>query len=165
MSRREYYEEQKLKKIVKVFAITLVLSIVAFLSIFVMYNKKLKTAWKGGKFMENKPSYEELLRLYKAEQDKNTKLEKALSEKDKEILELEAKMFEQNILINKLLKKIEDKDIKLKKQLCDRFGIKSDKKEKVVVNEAEELSTRKFKAKKKRGRKEGTQDASCFDVS
>ena len=42
MSRREYYEEQKLKKIVKVFAITLVLSIVAFLSIFVMYNKKLK---------------------------------------------------------------------------------------------------------------------------
>ena len=35
--------------------------------------------------MENKPSYEELLRLYKAEQDKNTKLEKALSEKKLEI--------------------------------------------------------------------------------
>lgn len=115
--------------------------------------------------MENKPSYEELLRLYKAEKDKNTKLEKDLFKKDKKILKLEAKMFDQNILINKLLKKIEDKDIKLKKQLCDRFGIKSDKKEKVVVNEAEELSTRKFKAKKKRGRKEGTQDASCFDVS
>lgn len=42
MRRKEYYEEQKLKKIVKVFAITLVLSIVAFLSIFVMYNKRLK---------------------------------------------------------------------------------------------------------------------------
>lgn len=42
MRRKEYYEEQKLKKLVKVFAITLVLSIVAFLSIFVMYNKKLK---------------------------------------------------------------------------------------------------------------------------
>lgn len=42
MRRKEYYEEQKLKKLVKVFAITLVLSIVTFLSIFVMYNKKLK---------------------------------------------------------------------------------------------------------------------------
>lgn len=42
MRRKEYYEEQKLKKLVKVFAIALVLSIVAFLSIFVMYNKKLK---------------------------------------------------------------------------------------------------------------------------
>ena len=63
--------------------------------------------------MKNKPSYEELLRLYKAEKDKNTKLEKDLFKKDKKILKLEAKMFEQNILINKLLKKIEDKDIKL----------------------------------------------------
>lgn len=42
MRRREYYEEQKMKRLVKVFAITLVLSIVAFLSIFVMYNKRLK---------------------------------------------------------------------------------------------------------------------------
>lgn len=42
MRRREYYEEQKLKKIVRAFAVTLVLSIVVFLSIFVMYNKKLK---------------------------------------------------------------------------------------------------------------------------
>lgn len=42
MRRREYYEEQKLKKLVKVFSITLVLSIVVFLSIFVMYNKRLK---------------------------------------------------------------------------------------------------------------------------
>ena len=56
--------------------------------------------------MENKPSYEELLRLYKAEKDKNTKLEKDLFKKDKKILKLEAKMFEQNILINKLLTKM-----------------------------------------------------------
>lgn len=42
MKRREYYEEQKLKKLVRVFTITLILSIVVFLSIFVMYNKKLK---------------------------------------------------------------------------------------------------------------------------
>lgn len=42
MRRRENYEEQKLKRLVKVFSITLVLSIVVFLTIFVMYNKKLK---------------------------------------------------------------------------------------------------------------------------
>lgn len=42
MRRKEYYEEQKLKRLVKVFSITLVLSIVVFLSIFVMYNKRLK---------------------------------------------------------------------------------------------------------------------------
>lgn len=42
MRRKEYYEEQKLKRLVKVFSITLVLSIVVFLTIFVMYNKKLK---------------------------------------------------------------------------------------------------------------------------
>lgn len=42
MKRREYYEEQKLKKLVKIFSITLVLSIVVFLSIFVMYNKRLR---------------------------------------------------------------------------------------------------------------------------
>ncbi len=42
MRRKEYYEEQKLKKLVRVFTITLILSIVVFLSVFVMYNKKLK---------------------------------------------------------------------------------------------------------------------------
>lgn len=42
MRRKEFYEEQKLKRLVKIFSITLVLSIVVFLSIFVMYNKKLK---------------------------------------------------------------------------------------------------------------------------
>lgn len=42
MGRREFFEEKKFKKMVYVFSITLVLSIVIFLSIFVMYNKKLK---------------------------------------------------------------------------------------------------------------------------
>ena len=42
MRIREYYEEQRLKRLVKVFSITLVLSIVVFLSIFVMYNKRLR---------------------------------------------------------------------------------------------------------------------------
>lgn len=42
MGRREYYEEQKLKKLVYVFASVLAVSIVVFLTIFVMYNKKLK---------------------------------------------------------------------------------------------------------------------------
>lgn len=42
MGRREYYEEQKLKKLVNVFSIVLAVSIVVFLTVFVMYNKKLK---------------------------------------------------------------------------------------------------------------------------
>lgn len=42
MGRREFFEEQKLKRLVYVFSITLVISIVVFLTIFVMYNKKLK---------------------------------------------------------------------------------------------------------------------------
>lgn len=42
MGKREYYEEQKLKKLVYVFSIVLIVSIVIFLTIFVMYNKKLK---------------------------------------------------------------------------------------------------------------------------
>lgn len=42
MKRRDYYEEQKLKKVVRIFTITLILSIVAFLTIFVIYNKRLK---------------------------------------------------------------------------------------------------------------------------
>ncbi len=42
MGRREYYEEQKLKKLVYVFASVLAISVVVFLTVFVMYNKKLK---------------------------------------------------------------------------------------------------------------------------
>lgn len=42
MGRREYYEEQKLKKLVYVFAGVLVISIVVFLTLFVAYNRKLK---------------------------------------------------------------------------------------------------------------------------
>lgn len=42
MGKREYYEEQKIKRIATVFCVTLILAIVAFLTIFVMYNKKLK---------------------------------------------------------------------------------------------------------------------------
>lgn len=42
MGRREYYEEQKLKKLVYVFASVLAISVVVFLTVFVMYNKKLR---------------------------------------------------------------------------------------------------------------------------
>lgn len=42
MSRRDFYEEEKLKRIVYIFGIVLILAIVTFLTIFVMYNKKLK---------------------------------------------------------------------------------------------------------------------------
>ena len=42
MRRREYYEEQKMKKIIYSFGIALLLSIVLFLTIFVSYSRKLK---------------------------------------------------------------------------------------------------------------------------
>lgn len=42
MGKRDFYQEEKIKKYVYVFSITLVLSIVVFLTIFVMYNKKMK---------------------------------------------------------------------------------------------------------------------------
>ena len=42
MGRRDFYEEEKLKKLVYVFSVVLVLSVVLFLTIFVMYNKRLK---------------------------------------------------------------------------------------------------------------------------
>ncbi|MBQ7410200.1 MAG: M23 family metallopeptidase [Clostridia bacterium] len=42
MGRRDFYQEEKMKKTIYVFGITLILSIVIFLTIFVMYNRKLK---------------------------------------------------------------------------------------------------------------------------
>lgn len=42
MGRREIFEEQKLKKLVYIFSITLVISIIIFITLFTMYNKKLK---------------------------------------------------------------------------------------------------------------------------
>ena len=43
MGKRDYYDEEKIKKIASIFSITLVLAVVVFLTIFVMYNKKLKS--------------------------------------------------------------------------------------------------------------------------
>lgn len=42
MGKRDFYQEEKMKKTIYVFGITLILSIVVFLTIFVMYNRKLK---------------------------------------------------------------------------------------------------------------------------
>lgn len=42
MRRRDFYQEEKIKRYIYVFGVTLALSIVVFLTIFVMYNKKMK---------------------------------------------------------------------------------------------------------------------------
>lgn len=47
MSRREYYEEQKIKKIVYTLEIVLILSVVLFLSVVVIYNRKMKQSAKN----------------------------------------------------------------------------------------------------------------------
>ena len=103
--------------------------------------------------MDNKPTYEELMTLYLIEKEEKEKIETEL----KDALET----------INELSKLLEDKNIKLAKQLCERFGIKSDKKEVVVANEAEVHATIKLekKYKKKPGRKPGTKDIYKFDES
>lgn len=43
MSRRQMLEEKKMKNLIYIFSITLIFSIIAFILVFVSYNKKLKT--------------------------------------------------------------------------------------------------------------------------
>ena len=47
MGRKELFEEKKLKRMIYVFSIILSLSIISFISIFVMYNRKLKESSKN----------------------------------------------------------------------------------------------------------------------
>ena len=131
--------------------------------------------------MDNKPTYEELMVLYLKEKEKKEKvvaeLKDAQIEKEKVVAELKDAQIEKEKVevelkdaletINELSKLLEYKNIKLAKQLCERFGIKSDKKEVVVGNEAEVHATIKLekKDKKKTGRKPGTKDAYKFDES
>ena len=119
--------------------------------------------------MNNQPSYEELMSLYLSAEEKIKYLElqhkKDLEQHEKD----QTQILENQLLIQELLKVIEDKEIKLKKQLNDRFGIKSDKKEVVIANEAETIATEQLeplvKEKKKPGRKHGSLDAAKFDMS
>ena len=112
---------------------------------------------------------------YKVESQKTVNLEKQYKEEskraanlEKKYAELEKEFKEQQQIIQQILNKLEDKNIKLKNQLIHTFGIKSDKQSVVKANEAEEYATTKIgenKSKKKAGRKTGTKDASKFDKS
>lgn len=59
MGRREFYQEEKIKRYVYVFSITLILSIVVFLTIFVMYNKKMKN--EANMALENLGTIEDIV--------------------------------------------------------------------------------------------------------
>ncbi len=94
--------------------------------------------------------------------------DKELNLKNKELDLKDAEIKKANLTIQELLKKLESKEIKLKKQLMDRFGIKSDKRSTTYANEAEIHATEKIgecTKKKKPGRKPGCKDASKFDMS
>ncbi len=79
MSRREKNEEKNLRKVVYVFTITLIISIIFFLNIFVNYNKKLK-----------QQSEESLLELGKINDIvSNNEIEKTSFSEDKTIEEKE----------------------------------------------------------------------------
>ncbi len=91
MRRREFFEEQKLKRMVYVFSITLVISIVLFLTVFVMYNKKLK-----------EESTESLLNLGKmSDIVQNDELSEASSSLDKNIAKASNTVNTTNTAINK----------------------------------------------------------------
>ena len=62
MGKRDFYQEEKIKKYVYVFSITLVLSIVVFLTIFVMYNKKMKK--EASSKLENLGMIEDIVSNY-----------------------------------------------------------------------------------------------------
>ena len=74
MGRREFYQEEKIKRYVYVFSITLVLSIVVFLTIFVMYNKKMKN--EANMALENLGTIEDIVSndnlFYLTSQEKRT---------------------------------------------------------------------------------------------
>ena len=59
MGKREFFEEEKMKKYINVFGITLILSVVVFLTIFVMYNKKMKK--ESSMSMENLGMIEDIV--------------------------------------------------------------------------------------------------------
>lgn len=75
MRKRDFFEERKLKRLIYIFSITLVISVIAFLAIFVMYNNKLK-----------EESNEQLLSLQQmSDIVPNEELEEASSTFDKDI--------------------------------------------------------------------------------
>lgn len=92
-----------------------------------------------------------------------------LKQKEVQISKQEIIIKNQNVLIQEIIRVIEDKDIKLKEQLCHRFGIKSDSYEVVndiklgrdetLANEAEVI----IEQMKKRGRKPRTFDCEKFN--
>ena len=42
MGKRDFFEEEKMSKTIKLFTIVLAISVIVFIGIFTMYNKKLK---------------------------------------------------------------------------------------------------------------------------
>ena len=84
MGRRDFFEERKLKRLIYVFSITLVISIIAFLAIFVLYNGKL-----------NEQSNEQLLGLKEqsdiVSNEELKGLEEASSTSDKAISDIKDK--------------------------------------------------------------------------
>ena len=86
MKRKDFYEQEKLKKTIYMFSITLVLSIVMFLTIFVMYNKKLKS-----ESIKNLESLGKIEEIVSNEELEETSISSDVTVKDKE---------NQNVILN-----------------------------------------------------------------
>ena len=98
----------------------------------------------------------------------NKKLERKVKQQRKTISRYKIATKFAQLLLQNVIKLIEEKDIILKQQICDKFGIKSDtyeiindiklNKDETLANEAEVILT-----SKKRGRKTGTKDGDKFN--
>lgn len=78
MSRRDFFEQEKLKKMVTTFVVAIGLSIVACVTIFVMYSKKLNDDAEANLFAlteqeENIVSNDELEETSYTRRQRNTK--------------------------------------------------------------------------------------------
>lgn len=101
MSRREILEEKKMKNLIYVFVITLIISIIAFILVFVSYNRKLK-----------KQSEETLLELGRVNeivsnneiQETSFSDDKNKSEAEKEVINSNKKEVKPNVETKKKVK-------------------------------------------------------------
>lgn len=95
MGKRDFYKEEKLRKTINIFLITLILSIVIFLTLFVMYNRKLNE--NASLNLENLGVLEDIV--------ENDNLEETSSSSD---LSLKNAIKEENtISVNTITKKIQ----------------------------------------------------------
>ncbi len=105
MGRRDFYEEEKMKRTIYVFGITLILSIVIFLTIFVMYNKKMKK--EANYNLDNLGALEDIVENDSLEETSSTSdlsMKNAISEKNTNSVNTTSKKVPKNEPVSSIVK-------------------------------------------------------------